>query len=53
MADSYSNTSTSVFSHLTLDQRGQIKALREEGRTIQYIADAIGVHRSTVSRELK
>ena len=53
MADSYSNTSMPIFSHLTLDKRGQIKALREEGRTMQYIADAIGVHKSTVSRELK
>ncbi|SIT01851.1 IS30 family transposase [Salimicrobium salexigens] len=53
MADSNSNTRTPIFSHLTLDQRGQIKALREEGRTMQYIAGAIGVHKSTVSRELK
>lgn len=53
MADSYFNTHARVFSHLTLDQWGQIKALREEGHTMQYIADPLGIHKSTVSRELK
>lgn len=53
MADSNINTKERTFSHLTAFDRGQIQALRREGKTLQQIAEAIGCHKSTVSRELK
>jgi IS30 family transposase len=53
MANSYNNTKERTFSHLTAFDRGQIQALRNEGKTLQAIADAIGYHKSTISRELK
>lgn len=53
MANSNNNTKERTFSHLTAFNRGQIQALRNEGKTLQAIADAIGFDKSTVSRELK
>jgi IS30 family transposase len=53
MANSYNNTKERTFSHLTAFNRGQIQALRNEGKTLQAIADAIGFDKSTISRELK
>lgn len=53
MADPYVNTKERTFSHLTAFDRGQIQALRHEGKTLQEIADVIGCHKSTVSREIK
>lgn len=38
---------------LTLEQRYQIWALRDSGKSLRQIAEAIGVNHSTVSRELK
>lgn len=53
MANSHYNTRKRTFSHLTAFDRGQIQALRKEGKTLQAIADVLGCHKSTVSRELK
>lgn len=39
--------------HLTKEQRYVISSLRKAGHTLEYIAKDIGVHKSTVSRELK
>ena len=39
--------------HLTLDERGQIQALNEEGYSQTAIAKRLGINQSTVSRELK
>lgn len=52
MARSHHNT-TRTFSHLTVFDRGQIQALRNQGKSLQEIADIIGCHKSTISRELK
>lgn len=53
MAYSNCNTSKRTFSHLTTFDRGQIAALRNEGKSLQAIADIVGCHKSTISRELK
>lgn len=53
MAHSHCNTQTRTFTHLTSFERGQILALRKEGKTQQEIADAIGRDKSTISRELR
>ncbi|MGL5020885.1 MAG: IS30 family transposase, partial [Mycoplasmatales bacterium] len=43
-----------MYNHLNLEQRNIIAYMRNiENRTIQYIANSIGVHKSTVSREIK
>jgi transposase, IS30 family len=42
-----------IFNHLRLEQRYQIEALLETGITQTQIAVIIGVHKSTVSRELR
>lgn len=42
-----------MYKHLTLVQRYQIEALHAQGLTISKIALAIGVHKSTISRELR
>lgn len=52
MARTHHNT-TRTFSHLTVFDRGQIQALRNQGKSLQEIADIIGCHKSTISRELK
>jgi IS30 family transposase len=41
------------YTHLTPTERGQIQALRQEGRSLRYIADRLGRHISTISRELR
>ena len=41
------------YNHLTQEQRSQIQALKSMGHTQDEIAHAIGVHPSTISRELK
>ena len=41
------------YAHLTQDQRYQIYALRKEKISLAQIASNIGVHKSTVSRELR
>ena len=53
MAHPHHNTEKRSFTHLTEFDRGQIQALRKQGKTLQAIADEIGCHKSTISRELK
>ncbi|MGG1877267.1 IS30 family transposase [Paenibacillus cisolokensis] len=53
MAQSHHNTKERTFEHLTAINRGQIQALHKQGKTLQVIADEIGCHKSTISRELK
>ena len=38
--------------HLTIEKRSQIEVLRREGFSIRRITSLIGVHHSTVAREL-
>ena len=38
--------------HLTIEKRSQIEVLRREGYSVRRIANLIGVHYSTVAREL-
>ena len=38
--------------HLTVEKRSQIEVLRREGYSVRRIASLIGVHHSTVAREL-
>lgn len=38
--------------HLTIEKRSQIEVLRKEGYSVRKIASLIGVHHSTVAREL-
>ena len=38
--------------HLTIEKRSQIEVLRKEGYSVRRIASLIGVHHSTVTREL-
>lgn len=40
------------YSHLRLEQRHQIQALLEAGKSQTAIAEILGVHKSTISREL-
>jgi IS30 family transposase len=53
MAQSNSTTALRSFKHLTTYDRGKIAALHAEGKSMQDIADAVGCHKSTISRELK
>ncbi|SFQ11045.1 Helix-turn-helix domain-containing protein [Salibacterium halotolerans] len=53
MTTSYDNTKEQRFTHLSSYDRGQIQALRREGKTVEAIADAVGRHKSTISRELR
>jgi IS30 family transposase len=53
MAQNHSTTDKRSFKHLTAFDRGRIAALREEGKSMQAIADAVGCNKSTISRELK
>ncbi|MDQ0158048.1 IS30 family transposase [Robertmurraya andreesenii] len=53
MAQSHSTTEKRSFKHLTAYDRGMIAALRTEGKSMQAIAEAVGCHKSTISRELK
>ena len=38
--------------HLTIEKRSQIEVLRKEGYSVRRIASLIGVHHSTVARDL-
>ncbi len=51
MAHAHDNTKKRTFSHLTPYDRRRIGALRDEGKTLQAIADVIECHKSTISRE--
>ena len=42
-----------MHTHLKRDQRIALGALRRAGHNQSFIADQLGVHRSTISRELK
>ena len=42
-----------TYAQLTQDQRYQIYALKKTGHSCLEIAEVIGVHKSTVSRELR
>jgi IS30 family transposase len=53
MAQYHSTTGKRRFKHLTAFDRGKIAALRAEGKSMQAIADVVGCHKSTISRELK
>jgi IS30 family transposase len=53
MARSNHNTEKRTFKHLTAFDRGKIQALHKQGKTLQEIADEIGCHKSTISRELQ
>ncbi|TCS80789.1 helix-turn-helix protein [Tepidibacillus fermentans] len=53
MAYSKHNTKKRHFKHLTPYERGHIQVLQKEGKTLQEIADLLGRHKSTISRELK
>ena len=44
---------TPKFSHLSQEQRYQIEALKTAGHSQSFIAGHLGVHKSTISRELK
>ncbi|SDF46693.1 helix-turn-helix domain-containing protein, partial [Sporolituus thermophilus] len=46
-------TSARSFEHLNAYERGIIKALLGEKRSIRYIARQLGRHPSTISREIK
>ena len=41
------------YTHLTPSERGQLHALYREGKSQTYMADCLGRHRSTISRELR
>ena len=53
MAQTNSTTTRRTFKHLTAFDRGKIAALHAEGKSMQAIADIVGCHKSTISRELK
>jgi IS30 family transposase len=42
-----------TYTHLTVEQRYQIQALLKTGHPYQEIAHVIGVHKSTISREVR
>ncbi|MDQ0219792.1 IS30 family transposase [Peribacillus cavernae] len=52
MAQTNSTTTRRTFKHLTAFDRGKIAALYAEGKSMQVIADIVGCHKSTISREL-
>jgi IS30 family transposase len=41
------------YTPLTPTERGQLHALCKEGKSQTYMADCLGRHRSTISRELR
>ncbi|WP_027416716.1 IS30 family transposase [Aneurinibacillus terranovensis] len=53
MARSYRNTKKRTFTHLNAFDRGKIQVLWKQGKSLQAIANEIGCHKSTISRELK
>ena len=42
-----------IMQHLTLEQRSQIEELKSSGLSLRHIGEIVGVHASTVSRELR
>jgi len=46
-------TDAMSYTHLTPTERGQVQALRKEGRGLRYIADRLKRASSTISRELQ
>lgn len=53
MAYSHYSAKKRSLNHLTPFERGQMMALCKEGKTLQEIFNAIGKHKSTISRELQ
>ncbi|MBP1903864.1 IS30 family transposase [Paenibacillus turicensis] len=53
MAHTHHTKTKRSFTHLSAIDRGRIEILRKQGHTLQAIADEIGCHKSTISRELK
>lgn len=53
MASTHFTTIKRTFHHLSPYARGEIAALYKQGKSLQVIADAVGYHKSTVSRELQ
>lgn len=53
MAQLDSTTTKRTFKHLTAFERGKIAALRDDGKSMQAIAHAVGCDKSTICRELK
>jgi IS30 family transposase len=41
------------YTHFTASERGRIQSLREEKKGMQYIADVLGCHKTSISRELR
>ena len=41
------------YKHLTIAQRHEIKALQQAGHSLSFIGSQLGIHKSTISRELK
>ena len=41
------------YKHLTIVQRHKIKALHQAGHSLSFISSQLGIHKSTISRELK
>jgi IS30 family transposase len=41
------------YKHLTIAQRHKIKALHQAGHSLSFIGSQLGIHKSTISRELK
>ncbi len=42
-----------TYKHLTIVQRHEIKALHQAGHSLSFIGSQLGLHKSTISRELK
>jgi len=53
MVQTQSTTNKRSFKHLTAYDRGKIAVLRKQGKSLQAIANELGCHKSTISRELK
>ena len=41
------------YKHLTIVQRHEIKVLYQAGHSLSFIGSQLGIHKSTISRELK
>ena len=41
------------YNHLSIVQRHEIKALHQAGHTLSFIGSQLGIHKSTICRELK
>jgi transposase, IS30 family len=49
----HSTTTKRTFKHLTAYDCGKIAILHAKGKSVQAIANAVGYHKNTISRELK